>query len=112
MSVWTTGTAYVVGPPASVVTQGGATYVCLVAHTAGTFATDLSAGKWRQVSAKGDTGAQGSTGAAGPAAWTAVSVWTTATAYGVGPPASVVTQGGATYVCLVAHTAGTFATDL
>lgn len=40
---WTTSTAY---SPLDVVLQGGFAYVCLVAHTAGTFATDLSAGKW------------------------------------------------------------------
>ena len=45
---WTTATAYVVGDlvryNASVSTDG--TYVCAVAHTAGTFATDYTAGKW------------------------------------------------------------------
>lgn len=45
---WTTATAYAVGDlvryNASVATDG--TYVCAVAHTSGTFATDLAAGKW------------------------------------------------------------------
>ena len=45
---WTTATAYVVGDlvryNAGAATDG--TYVCAVAHTAGTFATDLAAGKW------------------------------------------------------------------
>lgn len=40
---WLTGTAYV---GKDVVTQSTGTYICSVAHTAGTFATDLAAGKW------------------------------------------------------------------
>ena len=40
---WSTGAAYVLR---DVVTQGGVAYICVVAHTAGTFATDLAAGKW------------------------------------------------------------------
>jgi len=42
-SAWGTGTVYFEG---EFVTQGGTTYLCRVAHTAGTFATDLGAGKW------------------------------------------------------------------
>lgn len=45
---WITATAYAVG---DLVLQGGIVYVCMVAHTAGTFATDLAAGKWGQVTA-------------------------------------------------------------
>lgn len=40
---WATETAYVVG---DVVTESGSSYVCAVAHTAGTFSTDLAAAKW------------------------------------------------------------------
>ncbi|MBI3564791.1 MAG: hypothetical protein HY079_06315, partial [Elusimicrobia bacterium] len=40
---WGTGNAYVVG---NFVTQSGTQYYCVTAHTAGTFATDLAAGKW------------------------------------------------------------------
>ena len=40
---WLTGTAYAIK---DVVTQGTGTYICAVAHTAGTFATDLAAGRW------------------------------------------------------------------
>lgn len=40
---WVTSTVYAVG---NFVTNGGITYYCLVAHTSGTFATDLAAGKW------------------------------------------------------------------
>ena len=40
---WLTGRSYVVG---NAVTQGGLVYRCLLAHTAGTFATDLAANRW------------------------------------------------------------------
>jgi len=40
---WVTATAYVIG---DVVSDGGVTYLCVVAHTSGTFATDLAALKW------------------------------------------------------------------
>ena len=42
-SSWLTTTAYTVG---DLVLQGGTNYYCKVAHTSGTFATDLAAGKW------------------------------------------------------------------
>jgi len=42
-AAWLTITAYVIG---NLVTNGGNYYRCLVAHTSGTFATDLAAGKW------------------------------------------------------------------
>jgi hypothetical protein len=50
---WLTATNYTVGPPASVVTFSGETYVCLITHTSGVFATDLAAGKWIKVAQKG-----------------------------------------------------------
>ena len=40
---WVTATAYALK---DVVTDGGVTYLCAVAHTSGTFATDLTAVKW------------------------------------------------------------------
>lgn len=43
---WLTATAYGVG---DVVSQSSLAYFCLVAHTSGTFATDLAAGKWQQL---------------------------------------------------------------
>lgn len=51
---WLTATAY---EPSDVVRQNGSAYVCLVAHTSGTFATDLSAAKWEIFAQKGDPGA-------------------------------------------------------
>lgn len=41
--LWVTATAYIVG---DVVESSNASYVCAVAHTAGVFATDHTAGKW------------------------------------------------------------------
>lgn len=43
VSPWITGTSYAVG---ACVSQANVIYRCLVAHTSGTFATDLAAGKW------------------------------------------------------------------
>lgn len=40
---WQTTTAYVTN---DLVKQSGVVYICIVAHTSGTFATDASAGKW------------------------------------------------------------------
>lgn len=45
---WVTSTAYVVG---DVRTSSAKFYQCLVAHTSGTFATDLAAGDWEEVTA-------------------------------------------------------------
>lgn len=42
-SAWLTATPYVVG---DYVTESSIIYYCIVAHTSGTFATDLAAGKW------------------------------------------------------------------
>jgi len=43
VAAWLTATPYVVGDYR---TNTGTTYRCIVAHTSGTFATDLAAGKW------------------------------------------------------------------
>ncbi len=45
---WVTGTAYALK---DVVTQSSVTYICAVAHTSGTFATDLAAVKWLALNA-------------------------------------------------------------
>lgn len=58
-AAWVTATAYTATAPASTVTSGGSTYVCLIAHTSGTFATDLAAAKWLLVASKGEAGAAG-----------------------------------------------------
>lgn len=44
---WASGTSYIIGPDqADYVVESTNTYKCLIAHTGGTFATDLAAGKW------------------------------------------------------------------
>lgn len=54
---WASGTAYSPGPPADLVQVNGSSYACLIAHTAGSsFATDLAAGRWGLVAAKGVDG--------------------------------------------------------
>ena len=50
---WSTATAYGVD---QLVAESGNTYICVTAHTSGTFATDLAAGKWELVAQKGATG--------------------------------------------------------
>lgn len=42
--LWVTATAYVVN---DMVDVAGASYICAVAHTSGTFATDYSNGRWQ-----------------------------------------------------------------
>lgn len=83
---WITGNTYRIGDR---VTSSSLTYVCLITHVGGTFATDLTAKKWVL------------SGAYQP--------WVTSTAYTIG---DAVIQGGGYYICVVAHTSGTFATDL
>ena len=51
---WLTATVYAVN---DLVTQSNNLYVCIVAHTSGTFASDLAAGKWQLID--GDTGRAG-----------------------------------------------------
>lgn len=71
-AAWVTVTDYHTAAPTSVVTIGGSSYVCEVAHTSGVFATDLAAGKWLLIAGKGDAGAAGADGAAGETGWSAV----------------------------------------
>lgn len=51
---WLTATAYQVN---DAVKQAGSSYICLVAHTSGVFATDLAAVKWDLIAEKGAAGA-------------------------------------------------------
>lgn len=50
-AAWLTTTAYAIG---DLVSQGGSKYYCTTAHTSGTFATDLAAGKWALLPATGE----------------------------------------------------------
>ena len=58
-AAWVTGTAYTATAPRSVVTNSGSSYVCLVSHTAGTFATDLAAAKGLVIASGGGGGGGG-----------------------------------------------------
>jgi len=51
---WVTTTVYALD---DVVSDSGSSYICIVAHTGGTFATDLAALKWAAMATKGATGA-------------------------------------------------------
>lgn len=53
-SAWLTATAYAKN---DLVKTAGNVYICLEAHTSGTFATDLTAVKWELMVSKGDSGA-------------------------------------------------------
>lgn len=59
---WTTGATY---SAQSFVSQAGSSYLCAVGHTAGTFSTDLAAGKWTLIAEKGATGSTGAQGSSG-----------------------------------------------
>lgn len=83
-SAWVTSTVYAVD---DIVSNAGIIYKCLIAHTSGTFADDLTALKWEIETNK----------------------WITGTAYVVG---DYVYQSSTFYYCLIAHTSGVFATDL
>lgn len=51
---WVTATSYAVN---NIVVQSGTSYLCLVAHTSGTFSTDYSAGNWGILAQQGAAGA-------------------------------------------------------
>lgn len=51
---WVTATAYAAGDLAR---EAGTTYICLIAHTSGTFSTDLSAARWAVFAQQGSAGA-------------------------------------------------------
>lgn len=51
---WVTSTAYVVN---DMVSEAGSSYICLVAHTSGTFSTDLTASNWELFAQQGSAGA-------------------------------------------------------
>lgn len=53
---WVTATDYGIN---DIVANSGNSYICATAHTSGTFATDLAAGKWTLLAAKGADGADG-----------------------------------------------------
>ena len=88
---WTTGTSYV---PDDVVTVGGKTYICVVAHTAAAaFDSDLNHNPtYWNLTADGTQ-------------WR--NTWTASTAYNLG---DLVLWGGVVYLCKTAHTSATYTT--
>lgn len=60
---WAAGTAYTIGPPASLVTYLGSAYACKVSHTA---TSSFDATKFTLLVSKGDTGQTGQPGPTGP----------------------------------------------
>lgn len=52
--MWLTATSYSLG---DLVEDSGSTYICIEAHTSGTFNTDFGAGKWELFAQKGQAGA-------------------------------------------------------
>jgi hypothetical protein len=120
---WQTATAYAIN---DAVKQNGSSYICIEAHTSGTFGTDLSASKWDLMAEKGDQGDPGADGADGAdgtngtngtngtdgedgASLNPRGDWATSTAYAIN---DVVNEDSVTYICQEAHTSGTFSTDL
>jgi hypothetical protein len=51
---WVTATAYA---PSDIVFNSGSSYICVVAHTSGTFGTDLGANRWALFAQQGAAGA-------------------------------------------------------
>jgi hypothetical protein len=89
---WTVSTEYFIN---DIVIRGGTTYVCLLKHTAGTFATDLAASRWTRFA----SGFQ----------WKAA--WTATTAYVKDDIVKNAT--GSVYIAAQDHTAASdFTTDL
>jgi hypothetical protein len=89
---WTTTTEYFIN---DIIIRGGTTYVCLLRHTAGTFATDLSNSKW----------ARFASGFQWKSAWEAATVYV--------KDDIVKSSTGSVYIAAQDHTAGSdFTTDV
>jgi len=108
---WVTATPYLVDAR---VIESGKHYKCLIAHTSGTFATDLGAGNWEQIDMSDEFGDSiqyspwtddkatlWANGGSAPDLQTAIPAWATATLYTMG---DIVTNGGAEYVATTRHT--------
>lgn len=116
LPIWVTSQSYRVG---NSITKDGIIYTCLIAHTSGTFSTDLTANRWLKVQNYLDT-----TNLNGQLSPTEDSyqkvvdrlddygyapIWVTSKDYRIG---NIITKDGIVYTCLVNHTSGTFSTDL
>lgn len=118
---WRTAIPYKVG--AKVIDEStGYHYECIIAHTSGTFATDLAALKWEEITMYSEFGNTvqysewtddkaklWANAGADPDSVTSIPAWATSTAYTIG---DLVTSGGNQYVAVQKHTSGTFASDL
>lgn len=91
-STWTPSTEYYIN---DIVIRGGTSYICLLRHQSGTFATDLSASRWARF--------------ASGLSWKGP--WTAATQY---VKDDIVKNAlGSVYIAILDHTAGSdFSTDL
>lgn len=94
---WDNGTSYVVN---DLVSYNQGTYISVAPSVNITPGTNGA--KWQLVAGQGGSG---------PAAWSPVAAWSSSTAYVSGPPASVVTYGGETYVAVAASSNVTPGTD-
>lgn len=83
-TAWLTATAYTKD---DIVNNSGIIYRCLISHTSGTLATDVTNGYWE----------------------IDVNAWVTSTVYTQG---SFIYHSSTIYYCTLDHTSGTFATDL
>jgi len=87
---WQTSTAYALN---DAVSNGGSSYICIVAHTSGTFATDLAALKWELLAQKGTDGAGSLTSITAGTGLTGGTITTSGTiAVDVGTTASKIVQ--------------------
>lgn len=77
---WVTATSYAVG---DAVENSNASYICIVAHTSGTFATDLAALKWQVLASAGSLPSQTGNGGkflvtdGGTPSWSSTPTFTT-----------------------------------
>lgn len=110
---WKTGLDYVVGAKILDVATGKH-YVCAVAHTSGTFATDLGNGNWTIIDMGSEFGdsvqysqwtedkaALWANAGCDPDAVSSLNAWSTTTAYKIG---TVITDSGNQYVAVKNHT--------
>ena len=117
LPIWETGKAYRVG---NSITKDGVIYTCLVAHTSGTFLTDLNANYWLKVQTYLDP--TNFNGQLSSGVETSIQLaldrlddygylppWVTGKSYRVG---NSFTYNNVPYIVLTAHTSGTFSDDL
>jgi hypothetical protein len=90
---WAEGLNCIVGPPATVVTNNNALYVCTTPHTAG---ATFDPTKFLLLLSP----------LVGPAAWQQAAAWASSTTYLATQPAALVTYNNGLYLCTTSHVAG------